>query len=286
MVLEAGVDYIVVHPALDHIGFYLHRALGILICKACGARGLASNAKDHVVDRHDGRALLRGWDREGFDGLLAQYGCPTTYEDVVHPAPRGPPIQKVERKIGFVCTLSPSTCAFATTSQEWMVKHVASSVHDRDRYPNSIDCYKGSAVIQTVFAWSKMVKWVEVEPSLLSPHVPESNPLNHILQVVLPTVLSLGPHLTVGTDRERTRFMAFVDWDRHMAHYRFDRQKHQQIKSLLAPVGKASKDPLRKIKLALLSMMDKVGKYFGGGSPQAFPARKHILHGADISRVP
>ena len=285
MVLEAGVDYIVVHPALDHIGFYLHMALRILICKACGARGLASNAMDHIVDCHDGRALLRGWDREGFDGLLAQYRCPTTYKDVVHPAPHGPPIQKVEHKISFVCTLSPSTCAFAT-SQEWMVKHIASSVHDRDCYPNSIDCYKGSAVIQTVFVWSKMVKWVEVEPSLLSLHVPESNPLNHILQVVLPTMLSLGPHLTISTNKERTQFMAFVDWDRHMAHYRFDHQKHQQIKSLLAPVGKSSKDPLQKIKPVLLSMMDKVGKYFGGGSPQAFLARKHILHGTDISHVP
>ena len=170
------MDYIVVHPALDHIGFYLHAALGILICKACGARGLACNAKDHIVDHHDGCGLLRGWDREAFNGLIAQNHCLAGYEDIMHPAPRGPPIQNVKRKVGFMCTLSPSTCAFASTSQEWMLKHVVSSIHDLDRYPNSIDCYKGSAVIQTVFAWSKMVQWVEVELSLLSPGVLESNP--------------------------------------------------------------------------------------------------------------
>ena len=71
-----------------------------------------------------------------------------------------------------------------------------------------------------------------------------------------------------------------------MAPYRFDQQKHQEIKALLATVTKASKDPLLNIKPALLSMMDNVVRHFGGGSPQAFPAQKHILHGANISRIP
>ena len=146
------MDYIIFHPAMDHIGMYLHLALGILICKACSMQGCASNANVHIIDHHNGCALLHIWDHEEFNVLLAQRHYPATYKDIIHSAPCGPPIQKVEHKVSFTCTLSPPTCIFATIFQECMARHIASSFYDHNHYPNCINCYKVLAVIQTVCA--------------------------------------------------------------------------------------------------------------------------------------
>jgi hypothetical protein len=200
--LEAGVDYIFVHPLLDHIGFVLHTGLRILICKSCDSRSLAGFARGHFIDHHNGSEHLHGWDKEAFIKLAVEHKLHLDYEDVVHPAPRGPPIQMIETTKGLACSLSPSTCGYCTPSLKLMQTHTASSVHDEDRRPRKADCYREDVTLQTVFPWQKKIKWFEVEPALLSPSLAASNPLNFILQNIIPQQVPLGPPTKAPSDRE------------------------------------------------------------------------------------
>lgn len=280
------MDYIVVHPVLDHIGFVLHSLLGILICKLCGTRSLAGNARGHFVEHHEGSKLLRGWDEEKFVQFAVERKLPAGYEDVIHPAPRGPPIQMLKTSTGYACSLSPATCPYATPSLKLMERHIASSDHDQDRRPRKVDCYRDDVVLQTVFPWQAKVKWFEVESALLPPSLLGNNPINFILQNVMSARIPLGPPTKTPSDKERTRFMVFMNWDIRMEPYRTQHKKHMQIKTLVQPPLPSSQHPFLKIKPAFQDLMEKASKYFGGGSTQAFAVRKHILHGADISRIP
>ena len=284
--LEPGVDYIVVDPLLDHIGFVLHSLLGILICKLCTCRSLACNARGHFIEHHEGSKYLHGWDNEGFIRFAIEHKLPGQYEDVVHPAPRGPPLQMVKTSVGYACSLSPATCPYATPSLKLMERHTASSDHDEDRRPRKADCHRGDVTLQTVFPWQAKVKWFEVEPALLPPSLLSSSPINFILQNIIPARIPLGPPTKSPSDKERTRFMVFMNWDKRMEAYRTERKMHMQIKTLVQPPLPSSEHPFLKIKPAFQDLMEKASKYFGGGSTQAFAVCKHILHGADISRIP
>lgn len=139
--------------------------------------------------------------------------------------------------------------------------------------------------MQTVFS-GQGKKWFEVDSSLLPPDTIGSNPFNFLVQNLIPERPPLGPPTVPTSDRERTRFMTFMNWDQKMEPYSTNTPKHNKLKTLRKPVDKSSNDPLLKIKPTFLRLMAKATKYFGGGIAQAFAVRKHILHGADISRIP
>lgn len=238
------------------------------------------------MENHDGAKYLAGWNLDVFLRFIVKHGAVVDYAHVLHPAPRGPPVQMIDFVKGFACCLSPRSCAFASTSIRTMNDHVRSSLHDAERRPRLEDCYRSQVAVQTVFPWQARIKWFEVEPALLAPSHPDSNPLNFILQHILPERPPLGAPTATPSDRERTRFMVFMNWDTKMEEYRTNRKKHMVIKTLLLPPALSSKDALLRIKPAFVALMEKATSYFGSGSSQAFAIRKHILHGADISQLP
>ena len=286
--LEQGTDYITVHPVLDAISFVFHSALRLFICKACGQSCLAQGCKRHFREQHNDGAHPRDWDVDAFVDFILQNAAIEDYEAVAHPAPRGPPVQMIpEPTSGYACSLSPATCAFATPSYQLMENHVAKAMHDQDRTPHVTNSFRRDVHLQTLFSWAKQLKWFEVTPELQPQSATSHNPLNLILQTILPQRLNLGPPpIQPVQDRERTRFMAFMNWDVKFADVRGDRRKHTLLQSLLRSLDRSSEDPLLKIKPAFLSLMEKANTYFGGGSNQAFAVRKHILHGENIAQIP
>ena len=128
---------------------------------------------------------------------------------------------------------------------------------------------------------------MEVEPTLQPMSVPGSDVLNHIIQNILPLQPTLGPPpLAAPSDKERTRFMAFMNWNQKMETLKGDHRKHMSITSLLSPPDKRQEDPIHKLKPTFLSLMERANTFFGGGSNQAFAVRNHILHSADVAHVP
>lgn len=112
------------------------------------------------------------------------------------------------------------------------------------------------------------------------------NPFNFIVQNVLPHRTRLGNPTTATPDRERSRFMAFMNWDVKMQVFVRDPREQMKLKPLLENPKKSSRDPLLKIQPAFLELLETASKYFGGGSNQAFAIRKHILYGRDVPQIP
>ena len=149
--LEPGTKYIITHPILDNIALVFHRALKVFICKTCREGFLASSCQRYFLDKQDGRPLMADWYRDRFIGFASENRTYIYHEDVVHPAPRGPQIEIINTTFGFACSVSPTTCAFASISHELVEKHV-SNVHQQDRRPHTTDCLHPNALLQTLFS--------------------------------------------------------------------------------------------------------------------------------------
>lgn len=226
------------------------------------------------------------------DSLMAICRAGQVHKDhglVKFPKPRGPPIQSLPTWEGYACAINPNTCSYANKSPGLMLKHLK---EHNNHPPGDLFSWKDkrssrSATVQTLFKGNQR-RWVEVEPALAA-ELSSSDPFQLIIQTIIPRLASIPPPRVSSSDKERTRFIAFMDWDNKMKDYIRDPMLRQSVMLLCTPVkrtsSKSPQDPLLRIQPLLVSFMKMARKSFGGSQPQGFAVRKHILHGRDLTLV-
>lgn len=279
ILLDAGNDYITSHECFDRLGLLIHRKLGVLVCKACETCVLAPEGPSHCVNNH-GR-LPTDFDKVAYCQALVDNGLHLNYKDVIHPHPRGSPVQYLALANGLACRVSPEKCAYATPSKRMMENHIRDhglSEGHLERY------YIANANVQSLFRSSKARLWFQVYPNIVGDTPSSRDPLNKILQEVLPKFDPLPPRSAPNNDRERTRFIAFMNWDNIMGPYCEDPHKRAHLRALCAKP--ASVDPLSTIHGLFMEYVKLGRDVVLGNANQGFTVRKAVLHGDNISALP
>ena len=112
--LDGTCRYLAACDVLGPFGVAIHKLLRVLICLDCF---LPDDMPGHLKE-HGFKVL----DRAGFLTACARWHLHGNYSDVLHPAPRGPPVEVLTRYTGYACAVDPVHCAYACRSKEWMEK--------------------------------------------------------------------------------------------------------------------------------------------------------------------
>ena len=317
--LNGNWNYLISCPLLDQIGFVSHKALRILICRKCQAAFIPADVLGHAwgcQNFRDKSPALVEEVQNYCDGSLIHSSTDT----VIHPAPRGPPVEGIHRDFGLACSVDPANCAYCCRSKDTMETHVRS----HSNRPTSVkDGYRTGVTVQTLFPKFAR-KFFEVEPALSCisgtsplalilrdylPSIPGNyNPfisrsdygspvtcltlcreflafclinINRlIIFVFTPTDLDINPP---ASEKERTPFMRFMKWDRHMADIRMCKTQRSLIKSLKAPA--TPDDPgYSGIFQVILDYLLR-GMAIGWGHNNHARVRKHLAQGANVLAV-
>jgi hypothetical protein len=272
IILDGTKRYFAACKTLSSAGFAAHRALKLLFCLKCKTFILPKDAPGHASD-HD----LKVEDKPAFMRACEQWKIHQTLAGVVHPNPRGPPVEGLAMDKGFACAMEPAGCAFACRSHEWMEKHVrAHPEHD----PLLSNCYRSNVTIQTLFAHIGK-KFFEVEPALRD--IPPDDILTRLIQDFLPTLPapSIPPS---DNPNERDALLRLMQWDVYMEHYYTVPSKRAAILALKSPPRQA--DPaFQRLRVAMLDYV-KLGMHVGKNVSPNLTVRKHLVQGRHLSTVP
>lgn len=203
-------------------------------------------------------------------------GLHAKYSDVVHPGPRGPPVELLPVEKGYACAVDPASCAFACRSVEWMEKHVRDHPQHDAHLTN---CYRSNVPLQTLFSPIGK-KYFEVEPALKG--IPSDDIFTKIVQEFLPSIPA--PPITPSEPNERDALLRLTQWDVFMEPYYSDPSKRAAIMALKS--APAQNDiPFRRLHCAVLDYV-KLGIEYGRKVSPNLTVRKHLVQGRTLSTVP
>jgi hypothetical protein len=270
--LEAQVDYITTCDILDTMGYFVHKALRVLICKECQYCVLPSDAPGHAHNQH-------GVSKKAYQLSEFLTTCESlhihTDGDVSPPRPRGPPVQNLLVYDGFACATEHTECTFSTRTRESIEKHIRTNHHNRLN-AKLRDCYRAGVKVQTLFPNFNR-RFFEVEPSIA--RLTSKDPLTFIMKNFIPSVEKAPLVEIPNTDRERTPFMKGVNWDLHMDDYRTDAQRFALLRSFRATTNAEYYGGLFTAALDYVGM----GAEIASSCLHSFTVRKHIMQGPFIS---
>lgn len=212
-----------------------------------------------------------------FRAACASLAVHPDYSAVLHPYPRGPPVQHIRQTTGFACAADPEKCGFCCRSKEWMVRHVT-TLHPKQVHRMS-ERYRSSVQLQTLFP-NLGVKYFEVEPALAG--VNSNAVLGRILQQFVPGLKPL-PAQAPSTEREVNHLLRVVRWHEKMEPWYTVPAKLATIKALKSPYPAGDEDGQR-IKLACKAYVDLATGMGRTCSPN-LTIRKHLAQGRHLSQI-
>lgn len=264
------------HSILDKIGFVRHKLLRVLLCKTCHKSKLVEEAPGHYKDNHSPIRYNNTFDLAEYADLCVKYKLVQSHAEVIHPAPRGPPVQFITITHNcYACTVDPSQCAYVASKLNTIEKHCKTHP-DRNVYLP--ECYRKGVSAQTLFTHFG-AKMFEVQKHLASGRTSSRSVLNIVLQDLLPKEPKVPLPITPDSDKERTRFLAFMDWDTHLHSYRIDKKRHTLLKDLRMASFPSAYSSLKPTLLEYIALGRDASS---GGTSQSLTVRKHILHGRNI----
>jgi hypothetical protein len=184
--LDGSQRYLVTRPLFDEMGFVAHMALQVLLCRKCGSCFIPNDVAGHArnCQSFDSKSI----NMQEFDDLCDSLLIHMDTQSVVHPSPRGPPVEGIKPpELGWACTVDPAHCAYCCCSLKGMQNHVRSHT---TRPPNVPDGFHSGVYLQTLFP-TFGIKYFEVEPALRNISI--DSPLTRILQTLFPNVA--GQHV-------------------------------------------------------------------------------------------
>jgi len=160
------------------MGFVLHKALRVLICRKCRYCFIPGEAIGHAHTCQ--KVPPRSISIEEFEELVLGQLIHLEVPSVIHPSPRGPPVEGVKKAKGWACSMDPALCAYCCCNLKGMENHVRTHPNHP---PHMKNCYRVNVQLQTLF--NKFgVKYFEVEPAFSN--VSNGDALARILRDFLP----------------------------------------------------------------------------------------------------
>lgn len=252
--------------------------LRVLVCPVCQTYILAPEGPTHCVQNHG--PLPVNFNKTAYCQAIVESGLHIDYNDVIHPRPRGPPVQFLTQSSGYACRIN-SECLYATTSKRMMENHLRDHGISRaqSRTHNIIE-----TKVQSLFRSTKGRLWFDICTSLDGDRPDGSkDPMDVILQEMLPNFDPLARVSAPDTDRERTRFLTFMNWDTIVNPYLQHPHSLTHLKSLRS--RPPSDDPLLNIHDVFMQYLNLGRDVVQGSGTQGFTVRKIILHGDNISLI-
>lgn len=274
VILDGTCQYLASCKTLRPLGFAVHRVLQVLMCIPCKACILPKDGPGHCHSEHG----LKVENRDEFMEACTRWGVHQTYIDVLHPSPRGPPVELIPMEKGYACSVDPRSCAFACCSREWMEKHVGLQHPDHDSFISN--CYRSQITLQTLFSPIGK-KYVEVEPALRN--VSNEDVFARIVQEYIP---ALPASSIPGPDNpnERDALLRLMQWDTFMEPYYTVPSKRAAIIHLRSPPSQAD-SPLQQLRTAMQDYV-RLGIKVGRDVSPNLTVRKHLVQGRHLSSVP
>jgi Orsellinic acid/F9775 biosynthesis cluster protein D len=250
--------------------------LNVLLCKHGHGAFIPEAAPGHAKKIH--KVNLAGFDNLAFlkhceDSHIRKGHGPNAPKFTILPTPKGPPVQLVELYEGFAC----SRCAYCCCSKSWMENHIRDT--HPDMYGQASRCHYPTTV-QTLFPNVGRV-FFEVNPALVN--LSFHDPMDHILRHHIPSLPQ--PFVTpTDTDRERTPFMRFMDWDKHLAFAQKDRSRLGLILSLVHQPAAPNESHLGDLARLSTAMEEyiRLGMRIAMRETQSFNVLKVLVHGRDV----
>jgi hypothetical protein len=212
------------------MGFYLHKALWVLLCKhgdgaysPDAAPGHANNSHSANFKRSEKKAFLKYCENKQVRGLTGHPSSSSNF--TIRPSPNGPPVQLIKLEDGLACNVDRASCSYCCCSRNHMENHIRAKHRLLSRQASGSH---RPAKVQSLYSGVGRV-YFEVKPELAG--VPFHDPWHHIVQDYIPNL----PLLLVAppnTERERTSFMKFMDWDQHLSDVLTDHSKLKLILTL------------------------------------------------------
>jgi len=269
VVLDGSVNYLLSSPVLDAIGFLSHKSLKVLLCKYGHGAFIPEAAPGHAQNTHG--MTITDINRQALityceDNDIRKDLRPKAPMFAILPAPRGPPVQQVEHREGFACSL----CTYCCCSKPWMDTHIRTKHKDMHRQVSK-SYYR--TTVQTLFSHFAR-EYFQVDPRLTN--LPLQDPIDHLLRVYIPGLP--GPSVTLpDTDRERTPFMRFMNWDQHLSHIQTDKSRFSLLLSLQQPLT-PEEGHLSRLATAVQEYI-RLGMRISLQHDQSFSVLKSLVHG-------
>ena len=269
--LDGSINYLISSPTLDIIGFSLHKALCVLLCRECGYASCPDDAPGHAHNVH--KVSIKDLDVDAYAEYCSNNHVHADVHTVILPQPRGLPVQGVHYDGGLACIADPLTCYFCCHNEAHMVNHICAKHPNRGSKTSS---YYAKVIVQTLFKGIGK-KFFQVLPELAGVHT--RDPFDLIL---CDFITNIPPPAVAppDTERERTPFMKVVNWDKRMEEFRDPPSQRALILSLTS-----SPDSSEPHLLRLLDAMEEYIRYgmrIATSDPQSLTVRKHLRHGETI----
>lgn len=280
VVLQGSVDYLLSVPVLDAVGFYLHKALRVLLCKHRDGACLPKDAVGHAKNSHG--VTLKGSECEAFlkycedeqihDRIGPGHPGSVGLNSAIRPSPNGPPVQLIKCEDGLACNVDPAGCSYCCCSKAHMENHIRAK---HRLLSGQASAYHRPAKVQSLYSGIGRA-YFQVKPELEG--VPFHDPWHHIVQDYIPNLppLSLAPP---NTDRERTPFMKFMGWDQHLSDVLTDRSKLKlQAVLTLQQCPTAEEGHLSRLT-AVVREYIRLGMKVCRSQTQSMGVQKILIHG-------
>jgi len=271
--LDGAVRYLAACETLCPLGVVVHKLLHVLICLACKSCIIPSHMPGHLKEHG-----FKNIDKIAFTAACERWGIIQLPERVLHPSPRGAPVEILKTYQGYACAVDPTGCSFACTSENWMKQHVR---NDHTSHPALMtSCYRSNVPVQTLFRPFHK-KYIEVQPALCN--VAQDNVLARVLQDFLPT-LPLPTITPPQNDKEIDPLLRLMQWHKYMEPYYLDSAKHTSVLALKAPARQT--DPAyHRLHTAVQDYIE-FGIHIGRTVSPNLTVRKHLVQGRHLSSVP
>lgn len=258
--------------------------LRVLLCKHGHGAFTSGAAPGHAHQTHDVLSLTDS-EAEEFAGYCERNHIrsdlgPESPSPILL-APRGPPVQLVDLHEGFACGVdsdrATGSCTFCCRSKDHMENHIRRMHKDMSNNQPASNCHYPATVQSLSQHFSRV--FFQVLPELAG--VPLHDPLDRVLRDYIPNL----PRPSVAppdTERERTPFMRFMNWDRHLSHVRTDQSKLGLVLSLQQrPAPGPEESHLSRLTTAVQSYI-RLGTRICRNENQSFTIRKILIHGENI----
>jgi hypothetical protein len=150
----------------------------VLICRKCRYSFIPNEVIGHAHSCQN--VSPRSIDLEEFQELVLGQLIHLEVSSVLHPSPRGPPVEGIAEVKGWACSVDPVLCAYCCCNLKGMETHVRTHPNHP---PDMKNCYRVNVQLQKLF--NKFgVKYFEVEPAFSN--VSNGDPLARILRDFLP----------------------------------------------------------------------------------------------------
>lgn len=262
MILDGGRSYLETTEKFGKYGICVHVTLRVLICIDCKQCIVPGHVPGHMWKQH-------GIKIEDLDGLtidIQKYRIIVLPQDVVVPAPGGPPVEGIRIQTGFGCRFAH--CGYACPLLDSMRRHIRDT-HKGCNTMTKDEMIDSNKEIQTLFSTISR-KFFTVNSGLSK--VPMCDPFAKLLRDWIPSL----PILEIAapdTQREVDPFHRAMNWREKLEPWLGTRADVQRLRSL-ASDPKSTDPKMFRVYPACMKYLQGVRLL---GSKHGYTARGRLI---------